>query len=482
MLATCIALRDGIRWHRLLGVVLLLIGLSSVLSPVARSQDAPGGVYVVQVHGEIDLGLAPYLARILEDAERNDAAAVILDINTPGGRLDAALQMRQSLLETPVRTIAFVNRDAFSAGALIALAANEIYMTPGAVLGAATPVTGNGQTASPKTISAVRSTFKSTAETRGRDPQLAEAMVDPSVTVEGLDGSDQLLTLTTADARARGFVDGVAASRQELLQAAGLDGAAIHNTAPALAEHLVRIITNPMIAALLVAAGLLLVLTDLFGGGIGVGFPAAVGISLMGVFFWGHMLAGLAGWEGVVLVGVGLVLLALEAFVIPGFGLAGILGILAFAAGLFVSLIGGEIVTSADIVRAATTVTAALVGLVLGGAALLWLLIRTDKTGGIVLQTRLGLADGNLRLPAMTRRRTTEPASLRGAHGVADSDLRPAGYARINGRRVDVVTRGDYLPAGTVLEVVQDDGYRRVVRRFEASQGEATRPRARSLA
>ncbi|MGE3912865.1 MAG: nodulation protein NfeD, partial [Chloroflexota bacterium] len=353
---------------------------------------------------------------------------------------------------------------------------------PGAVLGAATPVTGNGQTASPKTISAVRSTFKSTAETRGRDPQLAEAMVDPSVTVEGLDGSDQLLTLTTADARARGFVDGVAASRQELLQAAGLDGAAIHNTAPALAEHLVRIITNPMIAALLVAAGLLLVLTDLFGGGIGVGFPAAVGISLMGVFFWGHMLAGLAGWEGVVLVGVGLVLLALEAFVIPGFGLAGILGILAFAAGLFVSLIGGEIVTSADIVRAATTVTAALVGLVLGGAALLWLLIRTDKTGGIVLQTRLGLADGNLRLPAMTRRRTTEPASLRGAHGVADSDLRPAGYARINGRRVDVVTRGDYLPAGTVLEVVQDDGYRRVVRRFEASQGEATRPRARSLA
>jgi membrane-bound serine protease (ClpP class) len=452
---------------------------------------------VVQVQGDIDLGLAPYLVRVLDDAEREGATAVVVEINTPGGRLDAALQMRQALLDSPVRTIAWVNRDAFSAGALIAIAANEVYMAPGAVIGAATPVTAGGQAADPKTVSAVRSTFRSTAELRGRDPQLAEAMVDPSIAIDGLVTSGQLLTLTTTDARAWGYADAVVADRQALLQTAGLAGAAVRDTQPALAERLVRVVTHPLVASLLMTVGLLLILADVFGGGGGV--PSVVGAGLMAFFFWGHMLAGLAGWEGVVLVGLGVALLAVEAFVIPGFGVAGVLGIAAFAGGLFISLIGGEIVTSADLVRAATTVGLTLMGLIGGGIGLAWLLVRTRKMGGLVLQARLGVSDGKTRPDELKDQRSAPVAvdgvadlrdwgqpvdsgSMLGARGVATSDLRPGGIARFAGERVDVITRGELLPAGTPLEIIRDDGYRRVVRRCEPAQGGAYRPTSTSRA
>lgn len=490
------ASRPHIGWRRLLGVLMLAIGLTSSGAPVARTQDRTGPVYFVQMHDEIDLGLAPYLARILDEAKRAGASAVILEINTPGGRLDAALQMRQALLDSPVRTIAFVNRNAFSAGALVAIATNEIYLAPGAVIGAATPVAASGEPVDEKAISAVRSTFRSTAEVRGRDPRLAEAMVDPSVSIEGLVGPGQLLTLTTTDARAWGYADAVVANRQEVLQTAGLTQAVVQETAPALAENLVRLITNPVIASLMMTIGLLLVLADLFAGGGGV--PTVVGVGLMAFFFWGHMLAGLAGWEGVALVGLGLALLGLEAFVIPGFGVAGILGIVAFAAGLFVSLLGGEIVTNQDLVRAASTVALMLLTLVIGGAVLVWQLVRTGGAGGFVLQARLGMSDAPFRQARMMARSTASEAPremadetihrasgdsplLVGARGVAASDLRPGGIARINGERVDVVTEGDFLPNGTTLEVVRDDGYRRVVRRIDGPQSEATKAAPKSL-
>ena len=474
---------------------LLLIALASYLVPVSRAQDRAGSVFIVQIRDEIDLGLAPYLARVLAQAEREGARAVILEIDTPGGRLDAVLQMRQAILGSPVRTIAFVNRNAISAGALVAIAATELCMTPGAVIGAATPVTGTGETADEKAISAVRTTFKSTAEFRGRDPRIAEAMVDPSIEIEGLVNRGQLLTLTTAEAVTWGYADHVAADRRELLQVAGLSGAAIQEAAPALAENVVRFITNPAVASLLISVGFLLIVADLLGGGLGV--PAAAGSGLLATFFWGHMLAGLAGWEGVVLVLLGLVLLGLEAFVIPGFGFAGILGFLATTAGLFLSLIGGEIVTNDDLVRAGSTVGFGLLTTLVGGVLLLWLLPKTTRFEGLILRSRLGTADvrpslgrgnGSATAPppargassAEARRGSSEAASLVGATGVAASDLRPGGIARIDGARVDVVSEGDYVSAGEPIEVVGDEGYRRVVRRLERGEHDATQASSRS--
>ena len=483
------------------GLLACLSGLAGLANgEQAVAQEKGGAVLVVPITGTIDLGLAPYLSRILADAADQDAAAVLLEIDTPGGRVDAVLQMQDALLDSGVRTIAFVDRTAFSAGALVAIASEEIYMAPGAVMGAATPVDGGtGDTASEKVVSAVRSTFRSTAEFRGRDPRVAEAMVDPDVAIDGLVASGQLLTLTTTDAQTWGYADGVAATRAEVLDAAGLAGAPVVETSPSLAEDVVRFVTDPVVASLLIILGLLLIVGDFLVEGVGI--PAAIGAVLIAAFFWGHLLAGLAGWEDIALVVLGIALIAVELFVIPGFGVAGILGAVALLGGLFLAMLGREIRTPEQIERAGYTVAASLAAFVLGLIAIVLFLPRGSRLSGLVLQSQ----GADVPVPAVPRPRgwmrwlgsdptlpsdrrvavaerpaTPAPAApvsgpasipvlgpprLTGRAGVALTDLRPSGIATIDGERIDVVSDGGFIAAGEPIAVVRDEGYRRVVRR-----------------
>jgi membrane-bound serine protease (ClpP class) len=444
-------------------------------------------VYVIRIDGEIELGIAAYLKRVLREADENDVAAVILEINTPGGRLDAALEMRDAILDSPVEPIAFINREAFSAGALIALATSRVYMTSGAVYGAATPVDGTGAAGEEKIISAVRSVFRSTAELRERDPIVAEAMVDPDVAVPGLVETGKLLTLSTAQALEWGFADAQVVNRADMLEQAGLADAVVIDTQIRWSERLVRFLTNPIIASLLISLGSLMILLDLFSAGFG---PLGItGIGMIATFFWGHFLAGLAGWEGVLLVVLGIALLGVEAFIFPGFGVAGVLGIAAILGGMFISMIGGDIVTDQDIQRAGLTVAGAFVVILAGGAVILTLLPQASRFRSLVLQSQVGVPDTALTDKAHKRRRrwwrtdqpdigppvpmqdvdprTAQATTLVGARGVALGDLRPGGFARINGMRVDVVTQGDYIMAGAEVEVIADEGYRRVVQQVE---------------
>lgn len=470
----CLQLRPG-----LLGAILIVFGLL-LLAPPAQAQPA-SQVVVVPIQGEIDLGLSPFLGRVLAEAAQQGAQAVILDIDTPGGRLDAALEMQAALLNAPVRTIAFINPHAFSAGALIATAAHEIYMVPGAVIGAATPVGADGMPADPKTISAVSATFRAAATLRGRDPAIAAAMVDPAVSIDGLSAPGALLTLTADEARRVGYIDGIVAGREQLLAAAGLPAGSPQEVSPSLAESMVRFLTDPLVAALLVAGGFLLILADLLVGGLGL--ISLAGIALLALFFWGHMLVGLAGWEGPVLLIVGIALLAVEAFVIPGFGVAGILGLAAILIGLFISLVGYRVVTPQDLVRAGATVTLTFLLLIAGAAFLITILPRMGRLQGLILLAQVGrierqqhqrprywrwLQGANLEAqqPQATLAEPFTAPSLHGALGIALSDLRPSGFAEINGRSVDVVSRGDYIRAGEAIEVIRDDGYRRVVQRY----------------
>ncbi len=482
----------------------LLLCLASLIGGSSggrvHAQDtATNQVYVVPITGTIDLGLAPYLSRILDEAADNSAAAVILEIDTPGGRLDAVLQMQDALLGADVRTIAFVDRTAYSAGALVAIAAEEIYMAPGAVMGAATPIDGtSGETSSEKVISAVRGAFRSTAEARGRDPRVAEAMVDPTVVIDGLVTSEQLLTLTTTDAQTWGYADGVVTDRAALLSAAGLVGAPVLETSPSFAEDAVRFVTDPVVSSLLIILGLLLIVGDFLVEGVGI--PAVVGAVFLGLFFWGHLLAGLAGWEDAALVVLGIGLIAVEFFVIPGFGVAGILGVVAMLGGLFLAMLGRDIQTPNQIERAGYTIAASLGVFILGLIAIVIFLPRGARVSGLVLQAQeadtpalsvrkpgglmrwLG-GDESLssdRRIVVTERPATPvhpspvsgpavvpvlgPPSLTGRGGVAFSDLRPSGIAVIDGQRVDVVSDGDYIPAGAAITIVRDEGYRRVVR------------------
>ena len=383
------AVRRAVRMSALLLVMVLTVLSGSVL---AQSPPAAGGaVYVVPISGTIDLGLAPYLSRVLAEAEANGAAAVVLQIDTPGGRLDAVLQMRDALLSSPVPTIAFVDRTAFSAGALIAIACEEIYMAPGAVMGAATPVDGAGETATEKIVSAVRTTFKATAEARGRDPLVAEAMVDPDVSIDGLVTRGQLLTLTTTEATAWGYNDGVATNLGEVLAAAGLANAPVIDTGPSLAEQLVRFITDPAISSLLIAAGVLILIADLFVEGFGIG--GVFGLGLLALFFWGHFLAGLTGWEDLTLIVLGLLLIVVEIIVIPGFGIPGVLGLAALMGGLFLAMLGRDIQTPQGIEQAGMTILVSFIAIVLGLVAVIALLSRGRHLHRLVLHSAVGGAE-----------------------------------------------------------------------------------------
>ncbi|HEX6236167.1 MAG TPA: hypothetical protein VFZ68_03185 [Acidimicrobiales bacterium] len=494
-----------LRWL-VLGLLLPLALVGGRPAPGAAQDEGP--VYIVDISGTIDLGLAPYLERVLGDAEDAGASAVLVEIDTPGGRLDAVLQMRDALLDSAVRTVALVDSTAFSAGALVAISCAEIHMTPGAVMGAATPVEGGtGEVADEKTVSAVRSTFAATAEERGRDPQVAAAMVDPDVEVEGLVERGQLLTLTTSQALDVGYAESTVADRAALLDDLGLGGREQVETDPSLAERLVRILTSPVVASLLLTVGMLALIADVLSGGVGVGVVA--GLGLLAVFFWGHMLAGLSGWEDAALVVLGLVLIAVEVLVVPGFGVPGIMGLMALLGGAFLAMINRDLdfVTNDDLVRAGVTVGVTFVAIVVGLFAVVALVTRRSSRDGLVLRARLGSGEpvtarassgwlrwfgGTGRLPSDRASAEREPAadragaeeperpasdaapsvpagggerSLLGATGTALSDLRPSGVADIQGERVDVVTEGDYVRRGEAIEVIRDDRYRRVVRR-----------------
>lgn len=499
-------------WPAVAGLALLAALAGVRAGDVAASTSDERPVHVVALTGSIDPGQPAYLERALAEAERAGAAAVLLEVDTPGGRLDAALRMQSALLDAPVPTVAFVDGMALSAGALLTIATEEIYLAPGSTLGAATPVLGSGEPADEKTVSAVRGAFRATADARGRDPEIAEAMVDPEVVVEGLAPAGTLLTLDPEQALAHGYAEEVVPDRAAALEAAGLGGAEVVDTGPSPAESLARVLTHPVVAWVLVNVAVLLLLADLSSGGLGA--PAALAAACFAVFFWGHAVAGLAGWEDVALVVVGAGLIALELLVIPGTGLAGLLGAAALLGGVVMAQLGRELVTPDQLQQAAAgagvTVLAMLAVLVVA----VRLLTRHGPPRALGLTARVGSGEpvtarasgGWLRLfggddlvlagaggaadadeasgadrdrdrPAEAGSAGTDPTragapegagALAGAEGVATSALRPAGVAEIHGERVDVVSDGDYIPAGEPVVVVRDEGYRRVVRRASA--------------
>jgi membrane-bound serine protease (ClpP class) len=471
------------RIFRTAGIFFILLGLLSMTMP-AFAQTTGGDVRVVEVQGTIDLGLAPFIDRAISEAEDDGAAAVVLDINTPGGRLDATFQIRDSLLGANVTTMAFINGDAFSAGALISIAAEHIYMTPGSTMGSATPVTGTGEAADEKNVSAVRSTFRSTAEARGRDPQVAQGMVDPRVEIDGLVDEETLVSLTSSEALEWEMSDGTVETLEDALADIGIEDADISQVEQTWAESFVRFITEPVIASLLFSMGALLVIVDIFSGELSP--LSGLGAGALALFFWGHYIAGLAGWEGVLLVVLGLALIAIELFIIPGFGIFGVLGLAALSGGLFISVIG-DITIESDLRRAAYTVAGAVVMVLFGIVMMLIFLPSMGRFRGLVLQTTLGKDDppppepgyrkwfrkDDEDEPATVVKKTEEEIpSLVGKQGRALSDLRPGGFARIDGKRVDVVTQGDYIREGDQVEVVADDRYRRVVILIERADGD----------
>jgi membrane-bound serine protease (ClpP class) len=430
---------------------LLGLGIGGALAQEEARPSSAGLVYRIPVTGVVELGLAPFISRSLDEAAEAGAVAAVLDIDTPGGRVDAAQQIADALGDARIPVYAYVNRRALSAGALIALATDRIYMRPGSSLGAATPVTGEGEKASEKMVSAMRSEFRALAEAAGLDPRVAEAMVDEDIAIEGLDPAGKLLTLSTADAVRIGYAQEVA-DWDALLATIGATGAAAVDTRPNWAEGIVRFLTHPLVSPFLLSLGFLGLLIEIKTPTFGL--AGLAGLTSLGLFFGSHLLVGLAGWEALILLGVGVVLLLVEAFVLPGFGVAGVAGILAIVVSILLSLVG-EMPTMGDMMVAMQ---------VLGMSALIvgfvgWQLIKRlpdDRRAH-----RLFLSESLTR--ELGYRSAPSRDDLVGAEGVALTDLRPAGAARFGEESVDVVSSGAWVKAGTPIRIVQEEGYRHVV-------------------
>ncbi len=444
---------------RFAGAVLLLaLGFLWATAPV-HAQPEKRVVYVVSIEGIIDLGLAPFVRRAIDEAAGAGAAALVLEVNTFGGRVDAAVQIRDALLDSRVKTIAYVNKRAISAGALISLAAEHLVMSGGSTIGAAMPVQAGqpGAAAQPvqeKTVSYVRKEFRATAESRKRPPLLAEAMVDADVVIRGVVEKGKLLTLTTDEALKHKLADFRADTLEGALERLGLGGAELRRIAPNWAENVVRFLTHPIVSSLLISIAMLGILIELRTPGFGV--PGTAGVAGLALFLWGHWLVQLAGWEELLLALGGVALLALELFVIPGFGIAGVLGILALFAALVLSLLGPGDAPS-FMMMATMRVVFALLFALIASLVLLRFLPRLPFGQRLVLQTGLDAAQGYASAPESDLR-------WLGKQGRAASPLRPAGIAEIEGQRVDVVSEGELIDAGRLIEVVRVDGNRIVVR------------------
>jgi membrane-bound serine protease (ClpP class) len=433
-----------------------LAAFASIADESKSSTTSKGKTWVIQIDGEIDLGLAPYVERVLADASADDL--VILRINTFGGRIDAAVQIRDALLASKAKTAAFIDARAISAGALISLATDTIVMVHGATIGAATPVQLEGGKMAPveaKVVSYFRKEMKSTAEAKGRRGDIAEAMVDQSVVIDGLDGKDTTLTLTTTEALKYKIAAFEASSLEEVCTKLNRPPPTMK---PGLnwAERLARVLSDSAISSLLMTLGMLGILIELWAPGHAL--AGTLGVLCLLAFFFGHYVTHLAGWEEILLFfgGVGLVVVELAFF--PGHGAVAVVGVICIIASLVMALLNMKHVPFEVswelgwVTRALAMVFGSLMLTAIGMIVVSRLLPNTRFGKPLILETAITAKAG-------------EGDSLVGRHGVTETALRPAGKASIGGKRIDVVTDGGFLDANERVVVAEVDGPRVVVRK-----------------
>lgn len=430
-----------------------LVALAAVSLLVGAPAIQETTVVRVPVTGTIELGLAPFIGRAIREAEESGAAAVILDIDTPGGRIDAAWEIIDDIRDAEVPVYAYVNRRALSAGAMIGLAADGLYMRPGSTIGAATPVDGQGTKASEKMVSAMRSEFRALAEERGFDPRIGEAMVDESVEVPGVVDAGRLLTLTTEEAIELDVATGVVDDYAALLASVGAGAAQSIDIRPNWAEAIVRFLTNPLIAPFLLSLGFLGLVIEVKTPTFGL--AGGIGLLCLAAFFGARLIVNLAGMEELLLLGVGVALLGAEMFVIPGVGIAGVLGTFAVLGSVTLSMIG-SFPTMGDVISAVGLVAVSILVVGVLAFALVRHLPYSRSLKGILLEGSTSRETGYISAP--------DRQDLIGAVGRTTTDLRPSGTAEFGEERIDVVTEGPFLEAGVPVKILHADGYRHVVR------------------
>ncbi|RFB17562.1 nodulation protein NfeD [Bacillus sp. HNG] len=434
------------KWRVLLYLSIILLPFILTLMPNKSSSAADQVVYIIPLEETVEKGLGAFIDRSITDAENKGADVIIFEINTPGGAVDAATKIGKRIQESTIPTVAYVNNDAISAGAFIALNADEIYMSHNGRMGAAGIIDQAGNTADEKAVSYWLSAMKGAAENNGRDPIYALAMADKEIDLPELGAEKgKFLTLTAKQALQVGYAEGVVKDRADLLKTLGFEKAAVEQAELSLAEKIARFITNPIVVSILLTIGSLGLVVELYSPGFGI--PGIMGISALLLFFYGHLVAGLAGLESIILFVVGIVLILLE-FVLPG-GIIGLIGLGAILTSFFLAGSSMMVISISLLVALVATIIVSIILVKIFGKKLhvfkkIILFDSTNSESGYVSNKNRD--------------------DLIGKQGIALTTLRPSGTAIINDERLDVVTQGNYIERNTRVEVIKTEGSRIVVR------------------
>lgn len=428
-----------------------------------------GPVVIFPFKSEVDPALHMFMRRALKEAERRGASAFVIEMDTPGGRLDVTLEMLEMLHKTKVPTMTFINPHALSAGAIVSLGTKRIYMRPDASIGAAAVVSGQGEdigkTIRLKLDSFMASKLRAICEENGHNPDVAEAfmVVEKELKMgdKVIDSKDTLLSLNGREA-ARVYdgkpllANGLAETMEEVLKAEKLTGEVIRME-PTGFEQVAFWIT--MISPLLLMGGIVGAYIEMKAPGFGL--PGIVSLICFGLFFGGHFIAGLSGYETAVVFAIGLVLVIVEFFVLPGTFIPGLIGTLLMLGALLFAMVdhwpsSPGMPGSADLERPMINFVTALAGTAVIIALLAKILPKTS------IYSRLVLTSASVNGPTVTIPMPNLTIKT-GDVGEATTTLRPAGKATFGSEVHDVVTGGDYITAGTRVRIVEVDGMRVVV-------------------
>lgn len=434
--------------------IIFILIINSAYSNQDSLQNLKTRVYTFEIKSDIDPRMNRKVKLALEDAKVKEADMIIIEMDTYGGAVNDADDIRTMVLETKVPIHVWINKDAASAGALISIACDSIYMAPGASIGAATVVMGGGGEAAPdKYQSYMRSMMRSTAEAKGRDPKIAEAMVDQNLEVAGVSDKGSVITFSVSEAIANGFSEGQVNSLAEIIEKQKIDSFEIIKYAESNVEKVISIFLNPAVSGfliLIIFAGIYFEIQT-----PGVGFPIAASLIAIILYFIPYYLTGLAqNWEIAVFI-VGIILLIVELFVIPGFGIFGILGIIGILTGLTLGMIPNDVfdftfVPSGDLFVALLTVILAAV------VAMALIFFFAPKINQWKLFSTIALADTQQRSDGYTS--TSYQNNLLGKEGIAQTRLMTSGKILVEDEIYDAYSRGEFIEKGEEIVIISTEG------------------------
>lgn len=423
-------------------MIVILIFLMVMILTNFGYAEAKGDVYIVPITGEINKATYNFLNNTLEKLNKLEPSAIIFEIDTYGGLIDEAAKIKNLIISSPIPTISYVNDKAESAGVLITIASEKVVMANTATIGSAETIPNTE-----KILSMWRGFLRDTAQYRGRNSDIIEAMADQDIEIDGLIKRGKLINLTSSEAVKYGIADLATDNYNEIVEYFNIKNANIIRINESLQIKLAKYISNPYISSLLLTLGFVGLVIEILTPGFG--FGGTISIIGFGLYFGGNILAGNSNWTSLILFVTGLILLVIEGM-IPGFGLPGISGIILVAT--------GTIIAMDSLSMALLSLSIAIIITTIVTIILIKMGFKSKMLNKIILETKQKDEKGYLSIDPMDEYMDRE--------GISITELRPSGFIDIDGKKLDALSDDGFIPKNTSIKVVRVEGSKIFVRRF----------------